>query len=165
MRFLIRPHWKTSYLDSGMIRAVEGAGKSGLCSVTRCHMSCDAGTRPRLRSRYEEWKHLSGPTRQQPLQRAPTPGINEPGYGLLMMPSESFRELAVWGALDSHRVWNLVCSLSKKLRWLRNYAEDPAPSHPASKSIQLQIAAVSSVRLLLGPHCFAFAAVACGSPK
>jgi hypothetical protein len=37
---------------------------------------------------------------------------------------------------------------------------------PASKSIQLQIAAVSSVRSLLGPHCFAeFAAVACGSPK
>jgi hypothetical protein len=65
------------------------------------------------------------------------------------------------GALDSHRVWNLVCSLSEKLRWLRNYAEDPA-----SKSIQLQIAAASSVRSLLGPHCFAeFAAVACGSPK
>jgi hypothetical protein len=37
---------------------------------------------------------------------------------------------------------------------------------PASQSIQLQIAAVSSVRSLLGPHCFAeFAAVACGSPK
>jgi hypothetical protein len=36
----------------------------------------------------------------------------------------------------------------------------------ASKSIQLQIAAVSSVRSLLRPHCFAeFAAVACGSPK
>jgi hypothetical protein len=30
----------------------------------------------------------------------------------------------------------------------------------------LQIAAVSPVRSLLGPHCFAeFAAVACGSPK
>jgi hypothetical protein len=37
---------------------------------------------------------------------------------------------------------------------------------PASKSIQLQIAAVSSVRSLLRPHCFAeLAAVTCGSPK
>ena len=37
---------------------------------------------------------------------------------------------------------------------------------PASKSIQLQIAAVSSVRSLLRPHCFAeLAAVGCGSPK
>jgi hypothetical protein len=37
---------------------------------------------------------------------------------------------------------------------------------PASKSIQLQIAAVSPVRSLLGPHCVAeFAAVARGSPK
>ena len=36
----------------------------------------------------------------------------------------------------------------------------------ASKSIQLQIAAVSSVRSLLRPHCFAeLAAVTCGSPK
>jgi hypothetical protein len=70
------------------------------------------------------------------------------------------------GALDSHRVWNQVCSLSEKLRSLRNYAEDPVPSLPASKSIQLQIAAVSSVRSLLGPHCFAeLAAVGCGWPK
>ena len=37
---------------------------------------------------------------------------------------------------------------------------------PASKSIQLQIAAVSSVRSLLRPHCFAeLGAVTCGSPK
>jgi hypothetical protein len=37
---------------------------------------------------------------------------------------------------------------------------------PASKSIQSQLAAVSSVRSLLRPHCFAeLAAVACGSPK
>jgi len=37
---------------------------------------------------------------------------------------------------------------------------------PATKSIQSQIAAVSSVRSLLGFHCFAeLAAVACGSPK
>jgi hypothetical protein len=37
---------------------------------------------------------------------------------------------------------------------------------PASKSIQSQIAAVSSVRSLLRPHCFAeLAAVGCGSPK
>ena len=37
---------------------------------------------------------------------------------------------------------------------------------PASKSIQLQIAAVSSVRSLLRPHSFAeLAAVTCGSPK
>jgi hypothetical protein len=37
---------------------------------------------------------------------------------------------------------------------------------PASKSIQSQIAAVSSVRSLLRPHCFAeLAAVTCGSPK
>jgi hypothetical protein len=36
----------------------------------------------------------------------------------------------------------------------------------ASKSIQLQIAAVSSVRSLLRPHCFAeLAAVTGGSPK
>jgi hypothetical protein len=36
----------------------------------------------------------------------------------------------------------------------------------ASKSIQLQIAAASSVRSLLRPHCFAeLAAVTCGSPK
>ena len=36
----------------------------------------------------------------------------------------------------------------------------------ASKSIQSQIAAVSSVRSLLRPHCFAeLAAVGCGSPK
>lgn len=36
----------------------------------------------------------------------------------------------------------------------------------ASKSIQLQIAAVSSVRSLLRPHSFAeLAAVTCGSPK
>jgi hypothetical protein len=36
----------------------------------------------------------------------------------------------------------------------------------ASKSIQLQIAAVSSVRSPLRPHGFAeLAAVACGSPK
>ena len=50
---------------------------------------------------------------------------------------------------------------------MRSYSEMGAkPSRPASKSIQLQIAAVSSVRSLLGPHCFAeFAAVACGSPK
>ena len=26
-----------------------------------------------------------------------TPVINESGFGVLMMPSESFRELAVWG--------------------------------------------------------------------
>jgi len=37
---------------------------------------------------------------------------------------------------------------------------------PASKSIQLQIAAVSSVRSLVRPHCFAeLAAVKCSSPK
>jgi hypothetical protein len=37
---------------------------------------------------------------------------------------------------------------------------------PTSKSIQLQIAAVSSARSLLRPHCFAeLAAVGCGSPK
>lgn len=37
---------------------------------------------------------------------------------------------------------------------------------PASKSIQLQIAGVSSVRSLLRPHSFAeLAAVTCGSPK
>ena len=37
---------------------------------------------------------------------------------------------------------------------------------PTSKSIQSQVAAVSSVRSLLRPHCFAeLAAVACGSPK
>src|SRR5580704_9654128 len=37
---------------------------------------------------------------------------------------------------------------------------------PASKSIQSQIAAVSSVRSLLRPHRFAeLAAVGCGSPK
>jgi hypothetical protein len=43
------------------------------------------------------------------------------------------------------------------------------PSVPvlqASKSIQSQIAAMSSVRSLLRPHCFAaLAAVGCGSPK
>jgi hypothetical protein len=40
------------------------------------------------------------------------------------------------------------------------------PALPASKSIQLQIAAVSSVCSLLRFHCFAeLAAVACGSPK
>ena len=44
-------------------------------------------------------------------------------------------------------------------------AEIP-PALQASKSIQLQIAAVSSVRSLLRPHCFAeLAAVTCGSPK
>jgi hypothetical protein len=64
-----------------------------------------------------------------------------------MMPSESFRELAVGGALDSHRVWNLVCSLSVKFCWLRNYAEDPARGLRARRANpQLQIAAVSSVR-------------------
>jgi hypothetical protein len=37
---------------------------------------------------------------------------------------------------------------------------------PASKSIQSQIAAVSSVRSFIRPHCFAeLAAVGCGSPK
>ena len=37
---------------------------------------------------------------------------------------------------------------------------------PASKSIQSQVAALSSVRSLLRPHCFAeLAAVGCGSPK
>ena len=37
---------------------------------------------------------------------------------------------------------------------------------PTSKSIQSQVAAVSSVCSLLRPHCFAeLAAVACGSPK
>ncbi len=37
---------------------------------------------------------------------------------------------------------------------------------PASKSIESQIAAVSSVGALLRPHCFAeLAALGCGSPK
>jgi hypothetical protein len=37
---------------------------------------------------------------------------------------------------------------------------------PASKSIQLRIAAVSSARSLLRPYCFAeLAAATCGSPK
>ena len=37
---------------------------------------------------------------------------------------------------------------------------------PASKSIQLEIAAVSSARSLLRPYCFAeLAAAMCGSPK
>ena len=60
--------------------------------------------------------------------------------------NRNFSRTGGMGALDSHRVWNQVCSLSEKLRWLRNYAEDPAPSLPASKSIRLQIAAASSVR-------------------
>jgi hypothetical protein len=55
---------------------------------------------------------------------------------------------------------------------IRREAFAPAPATakirsalPASQSIQLQIAAVSSVRSLLRPHCFAELAVTCGSPK
>src|ERR1700747_1715152 len=38
------------------------------------------------------------------------------------------------GPLDSLRVWNLVCSLSEKLRWLRSYAEDPPRSLRARRA-------------------------------
>jgi len=50
--------------------------------------------------------------------------------------------------------------------WREALAAEIRSALQASKSIQLQIAAVSSVRSLLRPHCFAeLAAVTCGSPK
>ena len=51
------------------------------------------------------------------------------------------------------------------LRWRLTWRA-PRSALSASKSIQLQIAGVSSVRSLLRPHSFAeLAAVTCGSPK
>jgi hypothetical protein len=50
--------------------------------------------------------------------------------------------------------------------WREAFATEIRSALPASKSIESQIAAVSSVRSVLRPHCFAeLAAVGCGSPK
>jgi len=63
-----------------------------------------------------------------------------------------------------HKRFRLSRLSSGRFRKVRN--AEIRSALQASKFIQLQIAAVSSVRSLLRPHCFAeLAAVTCGSPK